>query len=129
MHDDAARVEQLLYGADPTPRIVAVELANAQTIGLYQRDDAGRVLYTTEPFEPWVLLRDEPSWPRLRGEYRSERLAGDADYRWLVTFRSWSAHNTARTLLEDSGTPRRLPLAGGAISGAVGAHPLQRHGL
>jgi len=105
MHDDAARVERLLYGADPTPRIVAVELANAQTIGLYQRDDAGRVLYTTAPFEPWVLLRDEPSWPRLRGEYRSERLAGDADYRWLVTFRSWSAHNTARTLLEDSGTP------------------------
>lgn len=102
---DAARVEQLLYGADPTPRIVAVELANAQTIGLYQRDDAGRVIYTTEPFEPWVLLRDEPSWPRLRGEYRSERLAGDVDYRWLVSFRSWSAHNTARTLLEDSGTP------------------------
>jgi DNA polymerase, archaea type len=105
MRDDAARVERLLYGADPTPRLVAVELANAQTIGLYWRDEAGCVTYSTERFEPWLLLQDEPDWPRLRGEYHAERLAGEATYRWLVSFRSWSAHNAARALLEDSGTP------------------------
>jgi DNA polymerase I len=105
MQDNAARVERLLYGADSTPRLVAIELANAQTIGLYRRDEAGRVSYTTESFEPWFLLQDEPDWPRLRGEYRTERLAGDAAYRWLVSFRSWSAHNAARALLEDSDTP------------------------
>jgi DNA polymerase elongation subunit (family B) len=105
VRDDSARAERLLYGADSTPRIVAVELANAQSIGVYRRDEEGRVSYAIEPFAPWLLLRDEPDWPRLRGEYRAERLAGDADYRWLVTFRSWSAHNTARALLEDAGTP------------------------
>ena len=105
MQDEAARVERWLYGADPTPRIVAVELANAQTVALYRRAEDGRVEHTTDSFEPWLLLRDAPEWPRLREDYRAERLAGDATYGWLVRFRSWSAWNVARELLDQAGTP------------------------
>lgn len=61
MAAEAAQVEHWLYGADPTPRIVAVELANAQAIAIYQRDEAGRVLHTTDSFAPWLLVQDVPT--------------------------------------------------------------------
>ena len=104
MQDRVVQVDALLYGQDPTPRLVAVELANAQTIGLYRRGEDGRVEYATEEFTPWVLLHEAPNWPRLRDDYRVERLVGEAHFGWLVSFRSWSAYNVAREMLEQSGT-------------------------
>ena len=39
---DAAAIERLLYGTDPTPRIVAVEAAGASGMRVYQRDTDDR---------------------------------------------------------------------------------------
>src|SRR4051812_27033050 len=100
----AGGIERLLYGEDPTPRIVAVEAAGS-AMRLYRRLEGDRVESAVEPFEPWLLLDREPIWPRLRGEYGAERLRGEARYRWLIRFRTWSAFGVARDLLEADGEP------------------------
>ncbi len=100
---DAAAIERLLYGTDPTPRIVAVESAGPGGMRVYRREAADRVTSAVEPFTPWLLLDREPTWPRLREQYATERLAGDARYCWLVTFRTWSAFMAARDLLDEAG--------------------------
>jgi len=100
--DDATAIERLLYGADPTTRIVAVESAGSQGMRVYRRGADDRVTVETAPFTPWLLLDREPEWPRLRGQYEAERLAGDAHYGWLIRFRSWSAFLTARDLLDEA---------------------------
>ena len=56
-----------------------------------------------EPFTPWLLLDREPGWARLQGEFTAERLHGEARYCWLVFFRTWSAFQRARDLLEAEG--------------------------
>lgn len=102
MTHDAAAIERLLYGTDSTPRIVAVETAGPQGMRVYQRDANDRLSSTTEIFTPWLLLDHEPEWPRLRGQYDAERLAGDAHYCWLIRFRGWSAFLAARDLLDNA---------------------------
>ncbi len=100
---DTSAIEQLLYGTDPLPRIVAVETAGPSKMRLYQRTSADEIESSLEPFEPWLILDQEPEWPRLREQYRTERLHGEAHFCWLVIFRTWSAFLTARTLLEEAG--------------------------
>ena len=53
---DAAAIERLLYGTDPTPRIVAVEAAGSGGMRVYRREADGDVTSTVEPFTPWLLL-------------------------------------------------------------------------
>lgn len=100
--DRTVGIGQLLYGEDPTPRIVAVE-AVGTAMRVYRRLEGDCVESAVEPFAPWLLLHREPVWPRLRGEYGAERLRGDAHYHWLIRFRTWSAFGAARDLLEAEG--------------------------
>ncbi len=100
---DAAAIERLLYGEDPTPRIVAVESAGSNGMRVYRRLEDDRVESAVEPFEPWLLLDREPEWPRLRGQYSTEPLCGDAHYCQLIRFRNWSAFMAARELLDNAG--------------------------
>ena len=62
-HDDATPSidkSRGLFGADPTPGIVAVERAGDRQIRVYQRRD-GVVSATLEPFEPWIMVsRSQP---------------------------------------------------------------------
>lgn len=100
---DAAAIERLLYGTDPTPRIVAVESAGPNGMRVYRREADNSVSSAVEPFMPWLLLDREPDWPRLREQYLAERLASEGRYCWLITFRTWSAFMAARELLDAAG--------------------------
>ncbi len=103
--DRAPALDHLLYGGDPTPGIVAVEQAGGGAMRVYRRPDgpSRAVESALEPFEPWMLLGGGPDWPRLRGEYATERLSGDAHYCWLARFRHWPAFLAARDLLDAAG--------------------------
>src|SRR5262245_26482429 len=61
---EPAAIERLLYGTDPTPRLVAVETAGSSGMRVYRRTPEDRVESTVEPFEPWLFLDREPDWPR-----------------------------------------------------------------
>jgi DNA polymerase, archaea type len=95
-------VEQLLYGSDPTPRLVAVEANGPTAMRLYQRTAADQIVAAAAPFTPWLILPHEPDWPQLRGRWEAMRLHGDAYYVWLVRLRDWPTFLAARDLLEDA---------------------------
>ncbi len=69
---EAEPVGALIFGSDPTPRIVAVEAVDS-AIWLYIREGE-RLRVVKEPFQPW-LLSDQPltmrgvEWEELRGDF------------------------------------------------------------
>jgi DNA polymerase I len=82
--------QTILFGADPTEGIVAVEAGESEAL-LYIRRGT-EVFQKREPFTPWMLVRqpeDAPSGGKVT------ELDGDG-YRFLVTFPTWSAFVTAR---------------------------------
>ena len=44
----------ILFGADPTPRIVAIELGETGTVKIYRREKDGSTTADVEPFHPFV---------------------------------------------------------------------------
>ena len=76
---------RLLFGADPMPRIVAIELGETGTVKVYRREEDGSTVADVEPFHPFV-------WCDLDVVdlgIETERLEGDLKYGWLITVDSW----------------------------------------
>ncbi|MEW6352553.1 MAG: 3'-5' exonuclease, partial [Thermodesulfobacteriota bacterium] len=89
----------VLFGADPTPGIVAVEPIGDRTMRLFRRE-ADRVIEDDVPFTPWILLEDERALAAYRGTVTVEPLAGANVYRFLAIFGSWSHCLKARDHLQ-----------------------------
>jgi len=92
--------DDVLFGADPTPAIVAAELAG-RFIRLFMRTERG-VVFHDDPFHPFILLESEDL---LRGFGRVESLkalSGPADYRCMACFRDWNDCVAARDFLSKS---------------------------
>jgi len=86
--------QTILFGGDPTERIVAVE--PLQDKALVYRRDSSRVMSDERPFAPWLVAPERcdlpgASWTELEGE----------GYRFLARFSSWSAFRAARFKLRD----------------------------
>jgi DNA polymerase elongation subunit (family B) len=75
----------LLFGADPTPRIVAVELGETGTVKVYRREKNGSTGADVEPFHPFVWADSDI----VDLGIESEKLQGDLKYGWLITVDSW----------------------------------------
>ena len=45
---------RLLFGTDPIPRIVAIELGETGTVRVYRREKDGSTSVDVEPFHPFV---------------------------------------------------------------------------
>lgn len=88
-------MEQALFGADATPRIVAVECNDSDAV-LFQRDKEGGTAQVTVPFQPWVILREHRDL--MDAEYTT--LDGEG-YKVLVRFASMRAYHDARRILRD----------------------------
>lgn len=96
MTQERAILEAALYGADRTPRLVAVETAD-DSATLFQRHKDGSTTQETVPFAPWVALTGERLLP---GVLETETLTGEG-YKHLVRFRSWRDCLDARRILRD----------------------------
>ncbi|PYI71232.1 MAG: DNA polymerase II, partial [Verrucomicrobia bacterium] len=75
----------LLFGADPTPRIVAVELGETGTVRVHRRETNGSTVTDVEPFHPFVWADSDV----VDLGIEAEKLQGDLKYGWLVTVDSW----------------------------------------
>src|SRR5437899_1501677 len=75
----------LLFGADPTPGIVAVELGETGTVRVHRRETNGSTVTDVEPFHPFVWADSDV----VDLGIESEKLQGDLKYGWLVTVDSW----------------------------------------
>src|SRR5947209_2441023 len=89
----------LLFGADPTPRIVAVELGETGTVRVYRRESDGSTTTDVEPFHPFGWADSDVV--DLGSE--AEKLKGDLKFGWLITVDSWKELIALRNGLKNSG--------------------------
>jgi DNA polymerase elongation subunit (family B) len=75
----------MLFGADPTPRIVAIELGETGTVKVYRREKDGSTVVEVEPFHPFVWADSDV----VDLGIEAEKLEGDLKYGWRVTVDSW----------------------------------------
>src|SRR5213595_737765 len=89
----------LLFGADPTPRIVAIELGETGTVKVYRREKDGSVIADVEPFHPFVWCDSDV----VDLGIEAEKLEGDLKYGWRVTVDSWKELIALRNGLKNAG--------------------------
>ena len=89
----------LLFGADPTARIVAIELGETGTVRVYRRETDGSTAVDVEPFHPFVWADSDV----VDLGIEAEKLRGDLKYAWLVTVDSWKELIALRNSLKNSG--------------------------
>jgi len=89
----------MLFGADSTPRIVAIELGEAGTVKVYRREKDGSTIADVEPFHPFVWCDSDI----VDLGIEAEKLAGDLKYGWRVTVDSWKELITLRNGLKKAG--------------------------
>src|SRR5438552_6925494 len=75
----------MLFGADPTSRIVAIELGETGTVKVYRRGKGGSTVVDVEPFHPFVWCDSDV----LDLGIEAEKQEGNLKYGWRVTVDSW----------------------------------------
>ena len=75
----------MLFGVDPTPRIVAIELDETGTVKVYRRGKGASTVVDVEPFHPFVWCDSDV----LDLGIEAEKLEGDLKYGWRITVDSW----------------------------------------
>ncbi|MEN3371288.1 MAG: hypothetical protein V7609_3431 [Verrucomicrobiota bacterium] len=89
----------LLFGSDPTPRIVAIELGDTGTVKVYRREKDGSTTTDIEPFHPFVWCDSDVTDLNID----AEKLAGDLRYGWRITVNSWKELIALRNGLKSAG--------------------------
>src|SRR5213595_203062 len=89
----------MLFGADRTPRIVAIELGETGTVKVYRRGKGGLTVVEVEPFHPFVWCDSDV----LDLGIESEKLESSLKYGWLVTVDSWKELIALRNGLKGTG--------------------------
>ena len=89
----------LLFGADPTPHIVAIELGETGTVRVYRREKDGSTIADVEPFHPFVWADSDV----VDLGIEAEKLRGDLKYGWLIAVDSWKELIALRNGLKNTG--------------------------
>ena len=89
----------ILFGADPTARIVAIEMGETGTVRVHRREPDGSTTTDVEPFHPFVWADSDIADLGIE----ADKLAGDLKYNWLVTVDSWKELIALRNALKNSG--------------------------
>ena len=89
----------LLFGSDPTPRIVAIELGDTGTVKVYRREKDGSTITDIEPFHPFVWCDSDVTDLNID----AEKLAGDLRYGWRVSVNNWKELIALRNGLKSAG--------------------------
>src|SRR5436305_7254286 len=89
----------LLFGADLTPRIVAVELGESGTVRVHRRETDGSTVTDVEPFHPFVWADSDV----VDLGIETEKLQSDLKYGWLITVDSWKELIALRNGLRKAG--------------------------
>src|SRR3982074_3450920 len=89
----------LLFGSDPTERIVAIELGDTGTVKVYRREKDGSTIADTEPFHPFVWCDSDVTDLNID----AEKLRGDLRYGWLISVNSWKELIALRNGLKNAG--------------------------
>ena len=89
------RLDIVLFGIDPTEKIVAVETADREATLFIRKDE--ETVTKSVPFVPWLVTDRERHFPGAE----TTELDGEG-YNWLVQFRSgWRSYQEAKRTLRD----------------------------
>lgn len=102
---DSRRTETLLYGSDPMQDIVAVERAGGDRVVLFQRSGPERRATFLDDFHPWLLAANPEPWSALARRPEIVPLAGDHQFRYLISFATWSDYLDAERAARDAREP------------------------
>src|SRR6266568_4727665 len=89
----------MLFGADPTERIVAIELGETGTVKVHRREKDGSTTTDVEPFHPFVWADSDV----VDLGIEAEKLKGDLKFGWLITVDSWKELIALRNGLKNAG--------------------------
>ena len=89
----------LLFGSDPTPRIVAIELGDTGTVKVYRREKDGTTSADIESFHPFVWCDSDVTDLNID----AEKLAGELRYGWRISVNSWKELIALRNGLKSAG--------------------------
>ena len=89
----------MLFGVDPTPRIVAIEMGETGTVKVHRREKDGSTVTDVEAFHPFVWATSDVADLGIE----ADKLAGDLNYNWIVTVDSWKELIALRNALKNSG--------------------------
>lgn len=89
----------LLFGSDPMPRIVAIELGESGTVRVHRREKDGSILTDVEPFHPFIWADSDV----VDLGIETEKLRGNLKYGWLITVDSWKELIALRNGLKNAG--------------------------
>src|SRR5438105_97673 len=90
---------ELLFGSDPTERIVAIELGETGSVKVYRREKDGSIATDIEPFHPFVWCDSDVTDLNID----AEKLTGDLRYGWRISVNSWKELIALRNGLKNSG--------------------------
>jgi DNA polymerase elongation subunit (family B) len=90
---------EILFGADPTPSIVAIELGETGTVKVYRREKNGSTIAEVEPFHPFVWADSDV----VDLGIEAEKLKGDLKFGWMITVDSWKELIALRNGLKNAG--------------------------
>jgi DNA polymerase elongation subunit (family B) len=90
---------EILFGVDPTPRIVAIELGETGTVKVYRREKDGSTMTDVEPFHPFVWADADVADLGIE----ADKLKGDLKFSWLITVDSWKELIALRNGLKNAG--------------------------
>jgi DNA polymerase I len=99
MKNSSMDENELLFGADSTQGIVAVEPAGEEVMRLFFREDGG-VKTAEEPFTPFLLVEDQNLMKGFDRPFQIEPLSGSGAFRFLALFSSWGDCQKAKTHLQ-----------------------------
>ena len=102
---------EILFGEDPTPGIVAVEAVSSNTMRLFLRQ-SGQLAQRDEIFTPFMLIEEARLLQDFKEPYRVEPLASSNAFKFLVLFEHWGVLEKARDHLRKiTGTSASSPAA------------------
>lgn len=90
---------KILFGTDPAPRIVAIELGETGTVKLHRREKDGSTTTDVEPFHPFVWGDNDVADLGIE----AEKLQGALKFSWLITVDSWKELIALRNGLKNAG--------------------------
>ena len=90
--------KEVLFGADATPGIVAVEPVSGKGMRLFRRRPDGLV-QEDEHFSPFVLLEKEDLLDGFNKPFARHPLSSANTFKFLVLFEDWGAFEKARDYL------------------------------
>ena len=110
MNLSASTSDQILFGADPTEGIVAVEPSGQNRMRLFLRRD-GALREELEPFTSFILMEEEGLLDGFQPPHHVEPLSGGGAFRFLALFDGWGDCEKARDHLrrvsgEGASSPR-----------------------